>query len=196
MKKTNLIMIPIMVIGLLNSCQYSDTSPLTQGQSRKDSIDNQDQTEDKSAFNSVSKKQIGFDYSVDKWLKIGLSESIVREKLGTPDSLGKALIWEAIGLEVHSIYYFEKGIKLEIEDDGLGNTKIISILLTSPCTSTITHSIGIGSSKQDLVHAYGDRIDRENSTKNSILIGSVYDGVLFTLESERVTEIFIGSIAE
>jgi hypothetical protein len=196
MKKTNMIMIALMVISLTNSCQYSDTSQSTHKESRKDSLVNQNQTKDNETFKSISENHISFEYTVDNWLKIGLSESSVRDKLGKPDSIGNAILWDAIGLEVYSIFYFEQGIKLEMEDDGQGNTHIMSILISPPSTSKITPGIGIGTSRQELIKAHRDRIDQENSTKNSILVGSLYDGVLFTLESDRITNIFIGSLAE
>ncbi len=79
---------------------------------------------------------------------------------------------------------------------GKTEPKINSILISEPCTLKTKKQIGIGDSQQAVKAAYADFIDKESSDATTIVAGTVYGGLLFTLEGEKVKTIFIGASAE
>ena len=61
-------------------------------------------------------------------------------------------------------------------------------------------AIGIGSTRNEVMDAYGAEISEENQSgleKGNLVAGSIYDGVIFFFDdSDRVERIFVGAAAE
>jgi len=59
-------------------------------------------------------------------------------------------------------------------------------------------NIGIGNSKDEVMNAYNDLINQEESSigQGFIVVGSVYGWILFTFDKSKVSEIFIGVSAD
>ena len=71
------------------------------------------------------------------------------------------------------------------------------IFLKAPGTYKTRLGIGIGSTRVELLAAYGKLRDPEfPSSKEEFVAGSVYGGVIFTLKKDKVSQIFVGADAE
>lgn len=65
------------------------------------------------------------------------------------------------------------------------------------CKLATTRGIKIGSTEAEVRKAYQDVENKEESEAGkSFVAGSIYGGVIFTLEKGRVVEIFMGAAAE
>lgn len=169
----------------------STPSPLVgESTSKIDLTDNQvSELPSNSEDNNVT--SIGF-------LKLGLSSAEVVNELGDPIEKSKAVEWGADGLVHQSWYYKTYGINLDMIDYD-GKTKVNSIAITAPCDYKINRGIGIGSKRKDVVEKYKDEInegDSRNTWDNSIVVGSIYDGIIFSFENDMVSRIFVGAGAE
>ncbi|MCE9540176.1 MAG: hypothetical protein K8R85_13315, partial [Bacteroidetes bacterium] len=127
-------------------------------------------------------------------LKIGLNTLKTKELIGEPVERSKAEKWEADG-EIHQNWLYTKdGITLEMI--GEGEQLINSISIIAPCKFKTKKQIGIGSSKEDVLKAYNIAIDGSSGESDNIIVGTVYGGLMFNFENEKVTSVFIGSSAE
>jgi hypothetical protein len=77
-----------------------------------------------------------------------------------------------------------------------GGQTVKSISISAPCSYKTNRNIGIGSTSDEVLAAYKAEIEEENISESEILAGSVYGGVVFHLENDRVSSIFIGAAAE
>ncbi len=153
----------------------------------EDSVDLLVKNDDEIGFELLKSESIGE-------LKIGLSALKTKELIGEPLERSKAEKWEADG-EMHQNWlYTKEGITLEMigEVDQLIN----SISIIAPCKFKTKKQIGIGSSKEEVLKAYNITIDRSGGESDNITVGTVYGGLMFNFENEKVNSIFIGSSAE
>jgi hypothetical protein len=131
------------------------------------------------------------------WLKESLSQRIVIDSLGIPENKNENSYWEATGTYVQQWEYKSKGITLEMESEKeKGNKKVMMITIISPCHLSTSQNIGIGSDVDLIKHKYNNLIDKSSSDKQTIVVGSIFDGTIFTLENNKVIKIFIGASAE
>jgi peptide methionine sulfoxide reductase MsrA len=70
------------------------------------------------------------------------------------------------------------------------------ITVTSPCKYKTAGGVGIDSDLEDVKEAYLSYIDPNSSNKNKIIAGTVYGGIIFKLDGQKVKSIFIGAAAE
>lgn len=134
------------------------------------------------------------------WLKLDTKQSKVIEILGEPSSKEEDTFWGAIGTYVQKWKYEKFGLELNMESEKKGgDKKVLMITAFNPCTMTTSKKIGIGSSIEEVKEKYVDKISeeltKENGKKN-IIVESIYGGVIFTFENDKVSEIFIGAAAE
>jgi len=141
-----------------------------------------------------------FDYSnemLDNWLKLGTVQSEVLERIGKPDKKGKDTYWGALGTFVQRWEYTSLGVILEMESEEEGGDKtVLLITISAPCTMLNAKNIGIGTSKSEVIASYEESIDSGFSQGNQLVVGSIYGGVIFSFESNKVSSIFIGAAAE
>jgi len=154
-------------------------------------------TEDE--FNSLL--EAGFDLmareSLGGWLKLGLSQREVLAQLGEPSQKGEDIFWGAIGMYVQKWEYRDRGITLQMESEQLGQPKqILSLTISAPCPLKTNAGIGIGSKKEEVIQSYHNYRDNSYGGDYSFIAGTVYGGLIFSFENERVSQIFIGAAAE
>ena len=73
------------------------------------------------------------------------------------------------------------------------------LTITAPSTLKTRKDIGIGSPRQAVLAAYGKLRDPEAPSGDDaevFIAGSIYGGVFFTFEADKVREIFLGAGAE
>ncbi len=131
-------------------------------------------------------------------LKLGMPEKDVLKLLGDPKKKSTLVHQEADGTWVQNWEYPAAGLSLVMGAEKKGGAKTIAIITaTAPCTLATKAGIKIGSPAVEVSKAYKKHLDKENPpTATSIVAGSIYGGVIFTLEKGKVTQIFIGAAAE
>lgn len=130
-------------------------------------------------------------------LSLGLSQPTITGLLGQPDSKSKAEKWDADGLIHQDWLYQSRGIMVNMESDNThGDPNIFSITITSPCGFRTKKNMGIGSTYKEVMAAYENDIDKSFTDKNSITVGSVYGGIIFSFKNDKAEKIFIGAAAE
>jgi hypothetical protein len=131
-------------------------------------------------------------------LSLGLIQSKVIELLGQPDSKGKSEEWGADGRVHQDWIYKVKGITLNMDQNmNLAEQTIFSIRITKPCNFKTKRNTGIGSTYQEVMAAYEKEIDKTATDANTITVGSVYGGIIFTFNKDgKADTVFIGAAAE
>jgi len=134
---------------------------------------------------------------IDGWLKESIKQQVVIDKIGNPEKKGEDEYWGAIGTYVQNWEYPSLGINLEMESENQGGDKIVrSITIIQPCKLTTSQGISIGSDTKIVKEKYLKLIDASNSDANTIVVGSIYGGTIFTVKDGAVSKIFIGAAAE
>jgi len=136
--------------------------------------------------------------TIDDWLKLGATEKTIKEKAGkdyTVKVLGES---QVTGSYEEEWTFKNQGLQVVMESDTAESDKTIAqITITPPSKLKTVKGIGIGSSRKEIIKAYSEQLSHEEPTDdNTVIVGSVYGGIFFTLKDEKVTEIFIGGIAE
>jgi hypothetical protein len=137
------------------------------------------------------------------------NEAIGELKIDTPATLLKALIpdapkvgakqvSEADGL-VHQTWKYT-GLGLEIDMTSKNKKaaqSIAGITVKPPSVLQTRRGIHIGSREADVLKAYkGDISKEESQPGQTVVAGTVYGGVIFSIENGVVKEIFLGAAAE
>jgi len=129
-------------------------------------------------------------------LKFDLSEKVFNKFLGKADSTSVPLKWETDGLFHQECYYKSKGVMLDICWEKPSEKRIFRITINAPCSLATARKIKIGSLRKDVFKAYEKEIDMKSFDFNSVIAGSVFAGMVFEFENDKVKSIFIGASAE
>ncbi len=190
MKKLNKIKIMVLTwsVLLIVSC----TNPAKNNAYNVDKPkENQVVTVDTATKSKISSEVI------DGWLKESIKQQVVIDKIGNPEKKGEDVYLGATGTYAQTWGYPYLGISLEMESESQGEDKIVrSITIIKPCKLTTSQGISIGSDAKTVKEKYQKFIDKSNTDENGIVVGSIYDGAIFTLKDGTVSEIFIGAAAE
>lgn len=129
---------------------------------------------------------------------LGISGDSVLAYFQEPDIRGPIHLLPAIGSYVQEWDYQNLGITLEMaSDDSLGLKRVLSVSATTPCSLSTKKGIKIGSDISSVEKAYENFKNKENSKENtSFVAGSIYGGLVFSIENGKVSKIFIGASAE
>lgn len=207
-----------LLITLLTGCandnpNTSDVSNPNKNISVSEDTSNENQTlQSENASESITMQAIdikNYDKSLDDIgfaimedealgeLKYGLEDKEIIRIIGAAESTSEATVWGADEMEHQTWIYKSKGIELDMIRNG-ENQKVDMITVRYPCDLKTKENIGIGSSKEEVINAYNDLINQEESNVDQgiIVVGSVYGGVLFSMENNVVSEIFIGASAD
>ena len=169
---------------------------------------------------------IGFDLQADELFFIlnnSLLDVDVTELLGEPEKKSDPVIWvlDVAALEYQrwfynsrssldpvswggdkveyqTWYYYSKGIEVGFISYDENQQIAYSIDFISPCNLKTIRGIGIGSTKSEVLKAYEHEInpDVNISGSESIVVGTVYKGLIFIIEHDVVSSIFIGVVPE
>lgn len=140
-------------------------------------------------FDLINQESIGL-------LKLGLTAEETVRTLGSTEKKSDLIIWGADGLEHQTWYYPTQGVELDLVRTEKGQN-INMIIIQTPCRLKTSRNIGIGSLRADVVAAYGQEIEEDGKALDgSLVAGSLYGGVIFKLEDDKVVQIFIGAAAE
>ena len=131
-------------------------------------------------------------------IALGQKADDILKLLGKPGSKGADRLMEATGEWVQEWKFPALGLEL-----GMGSTKkgtgktVSSITAKGACKLSTARGISIGSPVAVVRKAYEKIEEKQQGRTGEVFVaGSVYDGVIFTLKSGKVSEIFIGAAAE
>jgi hypothetical protein len=197
MKKVNYLWVFLLLISCSsNSDKQIETKVLDDKLSTTVSIISSLKKENK--IGGIKLKQfILKDVVIDGWLAISEKQTIVEQKIGNADKVEELFFCEATGMFVQVWVYESLGLVLEMESElEVGVKNVRSIKLTNSSSYTLQNEIGIHSRIEAIHNNYKDFIDSEFTDDNHIIVGSVYEGIIFTIESNHISEIFIGAVVE
>ena len=129
-------------------------------------------------------------------LALGMAADEVAAQLGQPEEKSDAKIWGADKMEHQFWYYSAKGAELGmIKKDG---TQVIErIVIKNSCDYETQRGIKIGSSETEVQAAYQEAMNPGASSPGKrIVCGTVYGGIIFDVQNNAVSSIFIGAAAE
>lgn len=131
-------------------------------------------------------------------LRIDLSETEVGKIIPCSLKRWTDTLWGADGLYHQKWDYAACGISLDMVSEKKGGRKTIaSIKAVGPSTLRTGKGIGIGSSRQEVINAYQNDINTDHSMPGeTVVAGSIYGGLIFSLKNGRVTSLFLGAAAE
>jgi len=117
--------------------------------------------------------------------------------LGEPDKKDKAMEWEADGLMHQNWVFMKVGLQFDMTWEATSPVKTIaSINADIPNNWKTKAGMGIGNTYTEVQNAYKRDIDKESTTKEQIVVGSVYGGIIFTFKNDKVIHVFLGAAAE
>lgn len=122
----------------------------------------------------------------------------VVKKFGKPEKKSKVEVWGADGLKHQTYFYTKKGLEIGLVTDENNRQTVCSISIEKKSKVKTKRGIGVGSSKAAVLKAYAAELDMKENANNQygLVAGTVYGGVIFGIEKNRVTSIFIGAAAE
>jgi hypothetical protein len=131
--------------------------------------------------------------------RLGLPEKDVTSKIPCKQpKKGKEVYEGATGAYVQDWKYAECGIELKMGSERKKGPKVVeSITIKSPSTLVTSRGIHIGSTEGEVMKAYGQYRDKEESKKGKQFVaGSIFDGMIFDFKDGKVVGIFLGAAAE
>src|SRR5207244_12243388 len=131
-------------------------------------------------------------------LRLGLPEMDVLKLLGSPATRGKLVFQEADGNYVRDWHYPDKGIELLMSagEKKSGVKTIANMTASAPCTFATKKGIKIGDAESAARKGYTEHVDREAAAPGTIVVGSLYGGIIFNFNEGKVSRIFFGAAAE
>ena len=130
--------------------------------------------------------------------ELGIFEKDLQGKIPCPLKRGEEQLWGADGIYHQTWNYPKCGLSFNMSSEEKGATKLIySITVTAPSTLKTKRGIHIGSSEQEVAKAYQDEKDTKASiAKQTFVAGSLYGGLVFDFQHNKVISIFLGAGAE
>jgi hypothetical protein len=130
-------------------------------------------------------------------LHLGLDSSQVVTLLGKPSKEGKQVEEAATGLTVKDQSFAPKGVVVTLSREKKARVwRVERFTVTAPCEWKTPQGIGIGSSEQEVRKIYGPLLDAGSQSPAQLVVGTLYDGVIFHLKKGKVDSIFVGAAAE
>lgn len=135
-------------------------------------------------------------------IQIGLEEKALDAILGKSKvEKGKSALEEATGEYIQTWTCEEMGLSLRMSsgESKKGAPHVAGFTASETCLLATNKGIKIGSTRADVLKAYGALEDKENqgvAGADSFVAGSIYGGIIFTFKDNKVSEIFFGAAAE
>ena len=130
-------------------------------------------------------------------IKIGQAHTDLLKALGEPGTKSKPVVWEADGLMHEDWTYKSKGVVINLSSEKKNSDKaIFSITANSNCNFKTRANMGIGNTYEEVTDVYKRDIDTDPTTKETIVVGSVYGGIIFSFENNKVKSVYLGPAAE
>lgn len=117
--------------------------------------------------------------------------------LGEPASRSEVIEEGATGEFVSTWSWPAKGVEAKMAASTATGPQVLRALtISAPSELATTEGVRIGTPEADVRKIYGDRINTEDSQDGSIVVGSIYGGLIVTIANGVVSELFVGAAAE
>ena len=129
-------------------------------------------------------------------IKFGLTSKQIIDLIGEPDETSEPFFSEVDGETYQHFDYKSKGIFLSfvIKSDSIKEVRLIEI--KAPCILKTSRQIGVGSTDAEVMNSYKEYINRQYSDSSDIVAGSIYGGIIFSLQKQKVKSIYFGPTAD
>ncbi|MFO1129036.1 MAG: hypothetical protein U1E66_11470 [Rhodospirillales bacterium] len=131
-------------------------------------------------------------------LHIGLGEKEAIAAIPCPVSRGKETFLEATDDYGQKLSFPACGVELDVVSSGKGEAKsVTAIVISQPSQLATSRGIRVGSSEEEVLEAYQPFLDRSATRRGkTIVAGSIYGGLIISIAQGKVSEIFLGAVAE
>lgn len=131
-------------------------------------------------------------------IRPGMSETDLIAAIGNPGSRKGPFDEAATGLMIEYWDWNAEGITVDMASEGIDKPRTVArVVLRAPCALTTERGVAVGAGEQDVIEAYATLADPDFSVEGEkLVVGSIYEGMIFTFVRGRVTTIFLGSGAE
>ena len=127
-------------------------------------------------------------------LKLEMKVEDIEIATGEPHDVTDFEYWGADGYEHQSRFYQDSTI--DIDFIKLDNGDIVSnmIFIKNNPEFKTSNNVGVGSTTQDIIKAYNGQIS--DFSNSSTIVGTIYGGIFFYLDDDKVTSFFLGASTE
>ena len=132
--------------------------------------------------------------TLDNWLTIGISNTVVEEKIGQPDYVSFPERWAFTGYEYQYRQYYDLGLILLFEKNEQG--LMVQYIELFKNTFSTSRNIKIGDSREKTIREYEKISNMDNTDTAFSVVNNIYEGTFFFFENEKLQRISIGSVAE
>ena len=131
-------------------------------------------------------------------LTLGMPEQEIKAQLNEPETAGTPELWGADGLLHWTLAYPAQGLSLDLAGTSAGEGTLYAIHAAAPCTLTTARGLAIGAPRETVLTLYAGLINPEwdEEASGSILIGTIFGGIMIGIENGLVSSLFIGAMAE
>jgi hypothetical protein len=191
--KTRSTIFTVIVVFLI-SCNFKNTdnansnSKLEENKSKVDTRKS-DEYLFSIGFELMDKEKIGE-------IKRGTKLDKLIDLYGEPDERSEPIFSDVDGETYQGIEYNKKGISITCIMRSDSTREVAMIEIKEPCELKTSKNIGIGSTFEEVKNAYKGFINAADSDPETIIVGSVYGGLVFNFKNNKVTRVFIGPSAE
>lgn len=138
-------------------------------------------------------------------IKIGdteleLGKAIVTQNLGRMEK-GEEWMSDAIGAKIQTLDFPDSGLSVDMMSYEGAPKSVMSINLYSPSTKQTGEGVGIGTVKAEAIQAYEKFITGTEEkgffeNEDAHLVGSIYGGLVIHFDQGKVSNLFLGALAE
>ena len=158
---------------------------------------------DRNGINESDSSEMFFKKSLELMDKENIGEirlnknyNEIVESYGEPNEISEPSFSDVDGEYYFSADYPEKGIFLVFLIKNESVKKVATIEIKKPSELKTSRQIGIGSNYEEVKNAYKELFNSEFSDTETIIIGSIYGGIVFNFKDNKVERIYIGASAE
>jgi hypothetical protein len=131
-------------------------------------------------------------------LKIDMPALQVKVQVAEMPAMGPKRLWGADGMMHQTWKYPNLGLEIDMtSEDKKAAQTVSAITVKAPSILQTRRGIHVGSRESEVAKAYkGDISKEESKPGQTIVAGSLYGGVVFTIEKGVVSTMFLGAAAE
>ena len=141
----------------------------------------------------AQKVEFVFD-TLDNWLTIGVSNTMVEEKIGQPDYVSSPERWAFTGNEYQYWQYYDLGLILLFQKNEQG--LLVQYIELLKNTFSTSRNIKVADSREKTISKYEKISNMDNTDTTLSVINNIYEGTFSFFKNGKLHRISIGSIAE
>ncbi|UOO37492.1 hypothetical protein IZU99_09615 [Oscillospiraceae bacterium CM] len=100
---------------------------------------------------------------------------------------------KTVNAEDYDRWYFKQGVEIDVVDQNDIPTLFNYIYIAPDSSIKLNRDIGIGSTRDDVLKAYEKEVNQKESNNHMLIAGDRYGGIIFIIEQNVVTSIYIAT---